>query len=93
VFPVQAKGGRDVLNIVQIEQDLAMCAERFPRLICRPIGAQFMGPNIICLFAFEPNEKGVAILQEKHYRLVPPDQLSPEELASYRSREEKGSRD
>jgi hypothetical protein len=89
----QAKGGRDVLNIVQIEQDLAMCAERFPTLICRPIGAQFMGPNLICLFAFELNENGVAILQEKHYRLVPPDQLSPEELASYRSREERGSCD
>jgi hypothetical protein len=52
-----------------------------------------MGPNLICLFAFEPNENGVAILQEKHYRLVPPDQLSPEELASYRSREEKVSGD
>jgi hypothetical protein len=93
VFPVQAKGGKDVLSIVQIEQDLAMCAERFTTLICRPIGAQFIGPNLICLFAFEPNQKGVAILQEKHYRLVPPDQLSPEELASYRSREDKVSCD
>jgi hypothetical protein len=90
VFPVQAKGGRDILNIVQIEQDLAMCGARFPTLICRPIGAQFMGPDLICLFAFDPNENGVAILQEKHYRLVPADQLSPEELASYRTREENG---
>src|SRR5579862_1250794 len=36
VLPVQAKGGRDRLSIVQIEQDLAMCALKFPDLICRP---------------------------------------------------------
>jgi len=90
VFPVQAKGGRDFLNIVQIEQDMAMCAERFPSLICRPVGAQFMGPDLICLFAFEAGENGVAVLHEKHYRLVPPDQLSEAELKAYGSREDKG---
>jgi hypothetical protein len=42
VFPVQAKGGRDELSVVQIEQDAAMCAARLPELICRPLGAQFM---------------------------------------------------
>jgi hypothetical protein len=90
VFPVQAKGGRDILSIVQIEQDLAMCAERLPSLICRPLGAQFMAPDLIGLFAFEAGASGVAILHEKHYRLVPPDQLSPAELEAYRTREEKG---
>lgn len=30
VFPVQAKGGSDKLGIVQIEQDFAMCAQKFP---------------------------------------------------------------
>src|SRR5439155_21625553 len=37
VFPVQAKGGRDKLSVVQIEQDLALCMHKFPYLICRPI--------------------------------------------------------
>jgi len=90
VFPVQAKGGRDVLSIVQIEQDLAMCAERFSTLICRPVGAQFMAPDLICLLAFEAGQNGVAVLHEKHYRLVPPDQLSAAELAAYRTREGEG---
>ena len=90
VFPVQAKAGRDILSIVQIEQDLAMCAERFPSLMCRPVGAQFMALDLICLFAFEAADTGVAIVHEKHYRLVPPDQLSTAELEAYRTREEKG---
>ncbi len=41
MFPVQAKGGRDRMSTVQIEQDIALCAEKFPRLVCRPLGAQF----------------------------------------------------
>jgi len=53
VFPVQAKGGRDRMSVVQIEQDLAMCANKFPNLICRPIAAQFMGDELIALFDFE----------------------------------------
>ena len=31
VIPVQAKGDRDKLNRVQIEQDIAMCADKAPR--------------------------------------------------------------
>src|SRR5438105_5867530 len=53
VFPVQAKGGNDRLGIVQIEQDFALCAHRFPSLLCRPIAAQFMAIEVIALFEFE----------------------------------------
>ena len=49
VLPVQAKGGNDTLSIVQIEQDFALCAARFPNLLCRPIAAQFMRSNVIAL--------------------------------------------
>ncbi len=56
VFPVQAKGGKDKLNIVQIEQDFALCASKFPSLICHPIGAQFMSNNTIALFEFESDD-------------------------------------
>lgn len=86
VFPVQAKGGTDQLGIVQIEQDFAMCANRFPQLICRPIAAQFMEDSLIALFSFENGESGVAILDEKHYRLVPADQMTDQDLAEYRKR-------
>jgi len=83
VLPVQAKGGRDRLGVVQIEQDMAMCESKFPKLICRPIAAQFMEGNVIALFQFEQTEEGVGISEEKHYKLVTPDELSPEELARY----------
>ena len=88
VFPVQAKGGKDKLNIVQIEQDLAMCALKFPHLVCRPIGAQFMADQLIALFELEETETGVAKAMERHYRLVPPDLLSTEDLSMYAKRAE-----
>lgn len=86
VFPVQAKGGTDTLSIVQIEQDFALCEARFPALICCPIAAQFMANNLLALFEFEQTVNGIAMINEKHYRLVPPDQLNASELDSYRSR-------
>jgi len=42
VFPVEAKGENEKLNIVQIHQDIHMCIHKFPKLIFRPIGAQFL---------------------------------------------------
>lgn len=86
VFPVQAKGGTDQLGIVQIEQDFALCATKFVQLICRPIAAQFIEDNLIALFAFEESDSGVAISDEKHYRLVQPDQMTDEDLINYRNR-------
>lgn len=88
VFPVQAKGGKDRLSIVQIEQDIAMCKHKFPLLVCRAIGAQFIEENLIALFEFEPTKEEIAIASEKHYRLVPPDDLTAEELALYQQRRE-----
>jgi hypothetical protein len=83
VLPVQAKGGRDHLSVVQIEQDIALCGEKFPSLVCRPIAAQFMREDVIALFEFELEDQ-VTVRDEKHYRLVLPDELSAEELAQYR---------
>jgi hypothetical protein len=86
VFPVQAKGGTDRLGIVQIEQDFALCEDRFPGVIARPVAAQFMGKDLIALFEFEKQDDAVKVVSEKHYRLVPPDRLSAEELAAYQLR-------
>ncbi|PLS85668.1 MAG: endonuclease [Actinobacteria bacterium] len=84
VLPVQAKGGTDRQNVVQIEQDFALCAERFPTLICKAIGAQFMANDIIALFEFERSDGVVALVREKHYRLVPPDEVTEEDLRRYK---------
>jgi len=86
VFPVQAKGGKDKLSIVQIIQDFYLCKAKFPHLICRPIAAQFMGDDLIALFAFEQSHDGFAVEAEKHYRLVSPDLISPDDLEAYRQR-------
>jgi hypothetical protein len=86
VIPVQAKGGKDKLSVVQVEQDLAVCQARFPSLICRPVGAQFMQDGVIALFEFEQDDRGIAISSEKHYKLVPPEELTEEDLKLYRSR-------
>ncbi len=87
VFPVQAKGGpNDQVGIVQIEQDLALCKAKFPVLICRPIAAQFMTDNLIALFLFEDGDKGIVLSVEKHYRFVPPDEMTAEDLKGYRNR-------
>lgn len=85
-LPVQAKRASDRLGIVQIEQDFALCAAKFPDLIWLPVAAQFLKPEVIALFAFEQSNSGIAITSEKHYRLVAPGGLSPEELAAYRQR-------
>ena len=86
VIPVQAKGGTDKIGIVQIEQDFAVCERKFPGLICRSIAAQFMEEDLIALFECERTEEGIRVSIEKHYRLVNPENLSAEELESYRKR-------
>lgn len=85
-IPIQAKGGRDKLGIVQIEQDVALCLSKYPSLVCRPIGAQFISTDLIALFEFEPGENGIALISERHYRLVPSGELTEKELLEYRLR-------
>ncbi len=86
VIPVQAKGGNDRMGVIQIFQDLEMCAEKYPNLICRPIGAQFMADDEIALFEFAERRHRAVIVTEQHYQLVAPDQLSDMELAEYKKR-------
>lgn len=85
IIPVQAKGHRDRIGIIQIEQDIAMCAEKFPMLVCRPIAAQFMARALIALFEFISQNGELRILAEKHYRLVPPESISADDLREYQA--------
>jgi hypothetical protein len=86
VLPVQAKGRRDKVGIVQIEQDFVVCESKFTDLICRPIAAQSLADDVIALFEFETSENEIRIVSEKHYRLVRPKDLSLDELRSYQER-------
>ncbi len=83
VLPVQAKGGTDQLSSVQTKQDIACCTEKFPGLICRAISAQFISDDLIALFELGLSGEEVRIIEERHYRLVPADQISTADLRSY----------
>lgn len=85
IFPLQAKGARDKVGIIQLEQDFALCESKFPTLTCRPLAAQFIDEDLIALFEFERSEGAITIKDEKHYRIVPNKDLSDDEIASYRS--------
>lgn len=87
VIPVQAKGGNDQIGIVQTKQDIACCAVKFPELICRPVAAQFMADNLIAMFELALEGDEIAVVEEKHYKMVPADEIYDEELRSYRIRE------
>lgn len=86
VVPVQAKAGKEKLSAVDIEHAFALCASKFPSLMCRPVGAQFMRQNYVVLFAFERGDEGVKILNETHYELVSANEITPELLAQYQQR-------
>jgi hypothetical protein len=86
VIPVQAKGGSDKLSPVQTMQDLACCQTKFPDLICRPVSAQFMNDQVIALFELTMEDGNALIVEERHYRLVPADQIDADEKRRYASR-------
>ena len=87
ILPLQAKGKADQIGVVQIEQDLALCDEKFPELVARPIAAQFMDEDSIALFEFGRDSDGAVVkLAERHYRLVQEHEMSIEDLRLYRSR-------
>jgi len=90
VLPVQAKGKKDRLSLVQVRQDLEMCRVKFPGLVCRPMGAQFMQDAVIALFEFDEQGSDITLAHEKHYRLVPPGELTLEDLQQYAQAQDDG---
>lgn len=84
VVPVQAKGGRDKLSVVQIEQDMEFCRHRFPHLQCKPVGAQFLDRSTVALMEFDIQDEQVVIASEAHFQLVPKGEVRPEDFERYR---------
>lgn len=85
ILPVQAKGGSDILSVIQIWQDFRVAEQKFPNLKARPVAAQFMANGAIALFEFTELNNEITVAREHHYELVPPDLLTPQELAAYRT--------
>ncbi len=86
IIPVQAKGGNDQLGIVQTQQDIACCEEKFPGLICRAISAQFMSDQRIALFELTIEDGSLKIVDERHYKLVASNEITAADLESYSMR-------
>ena len=47
-----------------------------------------MEDGVIALFEFESGENGVTIASEKHFKLVPPKEVTDADLQLYRGRRE-----
>ncbi len=84
VIPVQAKGGKDQIGIVQTTQDIKFVEQKFPRMQCRAIAAQFMEEGIVALFELALQEEEVKVAEERHYRLVPATDLDGDAVRDYR---------
>jgi hypothetical protein len=84
IIPVQAKGGNDKIGVIQTRQDYAYCVQQYPTLICRLIAAQSIKDDVIALFELTFAEDEIKVIDERHYKLVPRDHISAEELAQYR---------
>lgn len=84
VIPVQAKGGKDQIGIVQTSQDIRFVTEKFPDMRCRAVAAQFMDDEIVALFELTLQDGEIKVVDEKHYKLVPAKKLDQAAIRDYR---------
>lgn len=84
VIPVQAKGGKDQIGVVQTTQDIRFVEQKFPGMRCRAIAAQFMEEQAVALFELALEDEVVKVVEERHYRLVPARDLDRDAIRSYR---------
>ena len=84
VIPVQAKGGKDQIGIVQTTQDIRFVEQKFPGLRARAIAAQFMDDQVVALFELALVDEVVRVVEERHYRLVPARDLDHDAIRAYR---------
>ena len=86
VVPVQAKGGKDTLGVIQTIQDTVFCQteDRYANSVARPVSAQFMADDIIALFELNFDGDDVSIVQERHYRLCEASSITSQDLKNYR---------
>lgn len=84
IIPVQAKGGKDQIGIVQTTQDIRFVEEKFPGMRCRAVSAQFMQDNVVALFELTLQDDEIKVVEERHYRLVPAKRLNQKAIRNYR---------
>jgi hypothetical protein len=83
VIPVQAKGGKDQISVVQTKQDIRWCEQRYPGMRCRAISAQFMSDESVAMFELTVQDDAVKVAEERHYKLVPAASLNETAVRDY----------
>jgi hypothetical protein len=84
VIPVQAKGGKDQISVVQTKQDIAWCGQKFPGVRSRAISAQFMEDDKVAMFELAIENEQIVVVDEKHYRLVAAEMIERGAVTGYR---------
>lgn len=86
VVPVQAKGGSDQIGAIQTIQDHIYCSgeSKYEGCHVRPVSAQFLTSNELALFELNFDGDEVSIVREKHYKLVPAEEISATDLSRYK---------
>jgi len=91
ILPCQAKSKGDKFGIAQIMQDIALCLERYPQAICRPIALQFVDEDSVAMLELAVREESdilkLNIVEEKQYALVPRSDLSHAEIKTLKEKE------
>ena len=84
IIPVQAKGGKDQIGIVQTTQDIRFVEQKFPGMRCRAISVQFMEGGVVAVFEVTLQDDEVRVVEERHYRLIPSDNIDQVAIRAYR---------
>jgi hypothetical protein len=84
VIPMQAKGGKDQISVVQTMQDIQACAEKFVNVKCRALSVQFMDDDVIAMFELTIENEEIRVVEERHYKLVPSEALDEGAIRAYR---------
>jgi hypothetical protein len=89
IIPVQAKGGTDILGVIQTIQDVTFCQteKRYKDCIPRAVSAQFLADDTIALFETTFDGDEVLIVRERHYKLTQSDAIGSSDLKLYRTPE------
>lgn len=79
-IPCQAKSPGDSFGIVQAMQDIALCKQKFPMTVCRPLVLQFLSENDVAIAEVDVSEEDeefkMTIVDEKHFKLVLKSEIS-----------------
>ena len=74
------------MGITQIEQDIELCKQKYPELICRAIACQFITSDIVAMFEFGVENGKIVKENERHYKMIDASEITGKDLSQYNSR-------